>query len=77
MILMREITPATIRFGTRAVSCSTPSTRKRMRISPSSGSKWMSEAPSATAWPRMLLTSLMTGPSSAEARMSVISVAAG
>ena len=26
-----------------------------------SGSKWMSEAPSATAWPRMLLTSLITG----------------
>ena len=32
---------------------------------PRSGSKWMSEAPSATAWPRMLLTSLITGASSA------------
>ena len=38
------------RFGTRAVSCSTPSTLKRTLISPSSASKWTSEAPSATAW---------------------------
>ena len=42
-------------------------------MSSSSGSKWMSEAFSATAWPRMLFTSLMTGPSWAEARRSVIS----
>ena len=63
MILMRETTPATIRFGTRALSCRTPSIRKRMRMSPSSGSKWMSDAPSATACPRMLLTSFITGPS--------------
>ena len=73
MILMRETTPATMRFGTRAVSWSTPSIRKRIRISSSSGSKWMSDAPSATACPRMLLTSLITGPSWAEARRSVIS----
>ena len=46
MILMRETTPETIRFGTRAASCRTPSTRKRTRISSSSGSKWMSDAPS-------------------------------
>ena len=44
-----ETTPAIIRFGTRADSYSTPSTRKRTRISPSSASKWMSEAPSFTA----------------------------
>ena len=66
MILMRETTPLTMRFGTRAASCSTPSMRKRIRISPSSRSKWMSEAPSVTAWPRMLLTSLITGASSAD-----------
>ena len=54
MILIREITALIIRFGTCAASLSTPSTRKRTRISPSSGSRWMSEAPSATAWPRML-----------------------
>ena len=46
MIFTRETTPEIIRFGTRAASYSTPSTRKRTRISPSSGSKWMSEAPS-------------------------------
>ena len=54
MILIRETTAVTIRFGTFAASRSTPSTRKRTRISPSSGSKWTSEAPSATDWPRML-----------------------
>ena len=73
MILTRETTPATIRFGTRAASWSTPSTRKRTRMSPSSGSKWMSEAPSETAWPRMLWTSLMTGASSADSRSSTSS----
>ena len=71
MILIRETTPATIRVGTRATSWSTPSTLNRIRISPSWGSKWMSEAPSVTAWPRMLLMSLITGASSAAARMSV------
>ncbi len=73
MILMRETTPETMRLGTRAASWSTPSMRNRIRISPSSASKWMSEAPSVTAWPRMLLTSLITGASSAWARMSVTS----
>ena len=53
MILMRETTPATIRLGTRATSLSTPSTRKRTRMSFSSGSKWTSEAPSLTACPRI------------------------
>ena len=54
MILTREITALTIRLGTCAASRSTPSTRKRTRISSSPGSKWTSEAPSPTAWPRML-----------------------
>ena len=53
MILIREITPATIRRGTRAASLSTPSTRKRTRMSFSSISKWTSDAPSVTAWPRI------------------------
>ena len=50
MSFTRETTPEIIRLGTRAVSCSTPSTLKRTLISLSSGSKWMSEAPSPTAW---------------------------
>ena len=54
MIFSREITAPIIRFGTWAASLSTPSTRKRTRSSPSSGSRWMSEAPSPTAWARML-----------------------
>ncbi len=54
MIFSREITALIIRFGTWADSFSTPSTRKRIRSSPSSGSRWMSEAPSPTAWARML-----------------------
>ena len=54
MILIREITAPVIRRGTCAASFSTPSMRKRTRISSSSGSRWMSEAPSPTAWARML-----------------------
>ena len=48
MIFSREITAPIIRFGTCAASFSTPSMRKRIRSSPSSGSMWMSEAPSPT-----------------------------
>ena len=54
MIFKREITALTMRLGTWAASRRTPSIRKRTRISPSSGSKWMSEAPSPTAWPSTL-----------------------
>ena len=54
MIFSRETTAVIIRRGTWAASLSTPSMRKRIRSSPSSGSRWMSEAPSPTAWARML-----------------------
>ncbi len=54
MIFTREITALTIRRGTCAASRSTPSTRKRTRISPSPGSKCTSEAPSPTACPSTL-----------------------
>ena len=73
MIFTREITPATMRRGIWVVSRSTPSTRKRTRMSRPSGSKWMSEAPSSTAWAMIELTSLMTGASSADSRISVTS----
>ena len=59
-----------MRRGIWVVSRSTPSTRKRTRISRPSGSKWMSDAPSSTAWPMIELTSLMTGASSADSRIS-------
>ena len=50
MIFTRETTPATIRRGIVVVSLSTPSMRKRTRMSfVSPGSKWMSDAPSSTA----------------------------
>ncbi len=71
MIFTRDTTPATIRRGIDVVSLSTPSTRKRTRMSRPSGSKWMSEAPSSTPWAMIELTSLMTGASSADSRMSV------
>ena len=71
MIFTRETTPATIRRGIDVVSLSTPSIRKRTRMSRPSGSKWMSDAPSSTAWAMIELTSLMTGASSADSRMSV------
>ena len=49
MIFTRETTPGTIRRGIVVVSESTPSTRKRTRMSRPAGSKWMSEAASSTA----------------------------
>ena len=54
MIFRREMIAPVIRRGTWAASFSTPSIRNRTRISPSSGSRWMSDAPSPTAWARML-----------------------
>ena len=42
-------------------------------MSRSSGSKWMSEAPSSTAWAITEFTSLITGASSADSRISVTS----
>ena len=47
--------------------------RKRTRIEPSSGSKWMSDVPCSAAWAMIWLTSLMTGASSAVSRRSTIS----
>ena len=73
MIFTRETVPAIIRRGIWVVSRSTPSTRKRTRISRPSGSKWMSEAPSSTAWAMIEFTSLITGASSADSRISVMS----
>ena len=72
MILMREIDARRpCGAGPWCSRCSTPSTRKRTRMSLPSGSKWMSEAPSSTAWAMIELTSLMTGASSADSRISV------
>ena len=73
MIFTRETMPGTMRRGIWVVSRSTPSTRKRTRISRPSGSKWMSEAPSSTAWAMIEFTSLITGASSADSRISVTS----
>ena len=73
MIFTRETTPATMRRGMCVVSRSTPSTRKRTRMSRPSGSKWMSDASSSTAWAMIELTSFMTGASSADSRISVTS----
>ncbi len=73
MIFTREITPASMRRGIWVESRSTPSTRKRTRMSRPSGSKWMSEAPSSTAPAISELTSLMTGAFSADSRISATS----
>ena len=71
MILIRDTSPEARRRGTVAESTTTPSIRKRTRMSPSRGSKWMSEAPRATASAITERTSLTTGASSAEARSSI------
>ncbi len=73
MILMRDTTPRIMRRGTVAELASTPSMRKRTRISPPSGSKWMSDAPCSTAWATIECTSLMTGASSADSTRSTTS----
>ena len=71
MILMRETSPNISWRGTVVESNTTPSTRKRTRMSPARGSKWMSEAPRRTASAMIEWTSLTTGASSADSRSSM------
>ena len=73
MILIRETSPATRCRGTVVESDTTPSTRKRTRMSPPRGSKWMSEAPRRTASAITACTSFTTGASSADSRSSITS----
>ena len=73
MIFRRLMTPACMRRGTDMISCSTPSTRKRIMSSLAWGSKWMSLAPSSTDCAITELTSLMMGASSVASRMSASS----
>ena len=63
-IFTREATAATRLSGMIAASRSTPSMRYRTRMSPSCGSKWMSETPRSTASVMMRCTSWMTEASS-------------
>ena len=80
MILIREMTPGTMRLGTVISSVRTPSTRIRTRSSESArplssdlGSKWMSDAPRSAASAMIEWTNLMTGASSADSRRSTTS----
>ena len=84
MILIRETTPETIRFGTVVSSVSTPSIRIRTRssrparpLSSGWGSKWMSDAPCSVACAMIECTSLITGASSADSRRSTTSSTRG
>ena len=63
-IFTREATAGTEASGMIAASRSTPSMRYRTRMSPSCGSKWMSETPRSTASVMMRCTSWMTEASS-------------
>ena len=63
MILIRDTTPLDMRRLIVAAGESTPSTRNRTRVSPSSGLTWMSEAPCWMAWATIEWTSLMIGAS--------------
>ena len=75
MTFSRLISPAWMFFGDRMTSCSTPSTRYRIRTSRSVGSMWMSEARSARAWVMRRLTILTIGPSStAAAALSMVAM---
>ena len=74
MILMRETTPATmLARDPRRVAEDAVDAVAHARASPSTGSKWMSEAPCSTPWPMSECTSLMTGASSADSRRSTTS----
>ena len=73
MILMREISPEIRWRGTVVESNTTPSTRKRTRMSWPLGSKWMSDAPRRTASAITACTSFTTGASSADSRSSMTS----
>ena len=73
MIFTRETSPATCWRGTVVESYTTPSMRKRTRMSLARGSKWMSEAPRRTASAITEWTSLTTGASSAWSRSSMTS----
>ena len=73
MILIRETRPETRWRGTVVESNTTPSTRKRTRMSLARGSKWMSEAPRRTASAITAWTSFTTGASSADSRSSMTS----
>ncbi|MNL68514.1 hypothetical protein D3C87_1932500 [compost metagenome] len=64
MTFKREITADSTSFGSAMIGCITPS-RRTLTDKPSSvGRKCTSEAPTSTAWARILLTSSMIGPSS-------------
>ncbi len=73
MIFTRETSPAVSGRGTVVVSVTTPSTRKRTRMSAPRGSKWTSDAPRRTASAMIEWTSLTTGASSAWSRSSMTS----
>ena len=77
MILIRETRPGAIVLRTVVESVITPSTRKRTRIAPASGSKWMSEAPRCTASATIEWTSFTTGASSADSRSSITAACSG
>ena len=74
MTFRRLIRPPWMFFGAAGIgSCSTPSTRNRMRTFFSCGSRWTSEARSPTAWVMIALTSLTIGASSSAASRSASS----
>ncbi len=61
MSLRRETSALAMRFSFITCSWSTPSMRWRIRSTDSSGSMWMSEAPTCTASSKMVCKSLTTG----------------
>ena len=73
MILMREISPEIRCRGTVVESNTTPSTRKRTRMSWPLGSKWTSDTPRRTASAITACTSFTIGASSADSRSSITS----
>ena len=74
MILMREMTPATMRArDVRRVAQHAVDAEADREARRPSGSKWMSDAPCSTAWAMSEFTSLTTGASSADSRSSTTS----
>ena len=73
MTFTREMTAGASLAGTEVELVITPSMRRRTSSPTSAGSKWMSEAPSSTAWAMIEFTSLITGSSPADSARSATS----
>jgi len=75
MIFSRLMSALCADSGSENASTRLPSTRNRMRRRSSSGSMWMSELRSRSAWPTILPTNCTTGAWSSRLTSAIVSAA--